>query len=460
MKNLEIILNLQSTNSRNDKEQILLEAWNSGNREFFKALRLCLDSLIRFGVKQIPEKTENSGSEWLTFDNFYNLAIDLKERNFTGHAARDTILSNMEACDKDEWNLFYRPILLKDLRSGLNEATFNKVLKKVGPSAQEYLIPEYPYQRCSTSKDVDLNECPWEDGMLSQIKSDGMFANVNLMEDKTIEILSRNGKTLPLEEINYLTTDILNTFLSETQTHGELLIVRNNTVLPREIGNGILNSLFQKGTIDREDKVMFVAWDQIPLSSAKPKGTYSVPYSQRFKDLCEQIKSSNAQYIKQADHRVVFSVEEAYKHYIEMLNLGLEGTILKYPCAEWKDGTSKKQIKLKVEVVVELRIKGFNPGKGKNAHLFGSIIAESEDQLLEVSVSGLKDDFRKMMHENREELVGSIISVKANSIMKPTSSNEKYSLFLPRFVEIRYDKSTADDLNKIVDQFDSVLKNI
>ena len=41
--------------------------------------------------------------------------------------------------------------------------------------------------------------------------------------------------------------------------------------------------------------------------------------------------------------------------------------------------------------------------------------------------------------------------------MTPTTSNGLYSLFLPRFVEFRKDKTTADSLQQVKDQFDSAM---
>jgi DNA ligase-1 len=42
--------------------------------------------------------------------------------------------------------------------------------------------------------------------------------------------------------------------------------------------------------------------------------------------------------------------------------------------------------------------------------------------------------------------------------MPPTGNNTKYSLFLPRFAEFRTDKQVADDLAKVIEQFDNAIK--
>ena len=61
------------------------------------------------------------------------------------------------------------------------------------------------------------------------------------------------------------------------------------------------------------------------------------------------------------------------------------------------------------------------------------------------------------MSDNREELKGRVITVKFNNLCPPTNK-DTWSLFLPRFVELREDKFVADSLERIQEQFASVLK--
>ena len=44
------------------------------------------------------------------------------------------------------------------------------------------------------------------------------------------------------------------------------------------------------------------------------------------------------------------------------------------------------------------------------------------------------------------------MAVKANEIMNPSASSDLYSLFLPRFVEFRADKTVADTLQSVIGQ--------
>jgi len=75
---------------------------------------LALDPLITFGVKKIP-KNEKDGPG-LPFTEFEKLAIALSRREVTGHAARDTIEFYMSEATIEQWNDWYRRILIKDLK--------------------------------------------------------------------------------------------------------------------------------------------------------------------------------------------------------------------------------------------------------------------------------------------------------------------------------------------------------
>ena len=56
-----IIEKLEADNSRLAKEQVILEAMEEGLDEFFEGVRMALDPLVTFGVKQVPEADDMTG---------------------------------------------------------------------------------------------------------------------------------------------------------------------------------------------------------------------------------------------------------------------------------------------------------------------------------------------------------------------------------------------------------------
>jgi DNA ligase-1 len=55
----EIIAKLEADNSRLAKEEVIVEAMEEELDEFFEGVKMALDPLVTFGVKQVPQKEEN-----------------------------------------------------------------------------------------------------------------------------------------------------------------------------------------------------------------------------------------------------------------------------------------------------------------------------------------------------------------------------------------------------------------
>jgi DNA ligase-1 len=230
-------------------------------------------------------------------------------------------------------------------------------------------------------------------------------------------------------------------------------------VLPREQSNGVLNSVLKGGHFEPHQWPVYQVWDAIPLEYVKEKGKYLDPYRLRLARVISPLRNNKGDFISLIPTRICRSLEEAYKHYGGLLAKGKEGTIIKDPRAIWRDGNSREMCKLKLEVDVDLIAVDLLPGEGKNESTFGSILCRTSDCLLEVAVSGFTDNQRKEIHENwLETYAGAIMTVKANSVMKPQNLVDKYSLFLPRHVEFRSDKTEADSLQRVIDQFESAVK--
>lgn len=445
-----VLSTIRATDSKNEKIALIQQEAAANNADFFAGIRYALDNIDTFGVKKIPARSGLDGPG-LPFIGFAALANQLIERNITGGAALDAIEKGMRLATNDEWNDWYKPILEKDLKSGFSESSVNKAIKDTHP---QWVIPTTPYMRCTLPAKSNMEDWDWLKGVYSQTKADGMFANVNVRQDGYVWVTSRGGTLFP-DGCLGIEDQLVAAFNGGTQTHGELTIYIDGVMQAREIGNGIFNSLLKGGSLEPGQQVVYDCWDQIPLSAALPKGKYTVEYKERFAALTTQIHASAQLHVRLTETRIVFSMAEAVVHYKEHRARKLEGTILKAPTTIWKDGTSKDQVKMKEEIDVELRVKGFNPGKGKNADTFGSIQCASECDLLEVNVSGMSDDMRAAIYADRANWPDKIITVRSNSLLAPSKGkkNGLWSMFLPRLIEERMDKTIADTLEQIQAQF-------
>jgi DNA ligase-1 len=446
----EILSSLANEPKTNSKLQILKDSID--NQELSKVFERALNPTVNYYIKAIPIYTQIS--EELSLSKAIDKLDKLSSRIYTGGEGIQHLKNILMRVSSEDASIIER-IIKRDLRCGVNTATVNKIWKD--------LIPEFPYMRCSSLSSSKVKTWDWSKGVVSQLKADGRYNNGNKIKSGEIELLSRSGIALPNEKFAGVVEVLNEYFDDDTQTHGEFLVMRDGKILDREISNGIMNSVAKGGDFGPGEEAVYLVWDQIPLSESKPSNKYHVKYIDRLANLrrqCEQLPEDH-KYVQIIETRIVYSVDEAIDHFEEMLRLGLEGTVLKQPDAIWEDTTSKFQVKLKLEVDdVDLEVVSFNPGNGKNKDLFGSILCRSGDGLLEVNFSGFKDAVRKELSNTREQLIGTILTGKANSIMKPKKEGDSYSLFLPRFKELRNDKSKGDTLPEIQAKFESAIDNI
>jgi len=447
---LDILKMLAREPSRNAKESILRSyADNETLKATFKA---AYDPTINYFIKKIPTNSP-SGNQPIDA-SLVSLKEHISSRKLTGGAAIEYVSNLLSSSSVEDAEVLAR-VITRDLKCGVTGSTANKIWKGS--------IPEFPYMRCSLVKDVKLTDWDWKNGIFSQLKADAMFANCDIVDETTVVFTSRNGTELPNDKLGVLPTDVLATYPQGVRLNGELIVERDGVGLPREISNGIVNSLVKGDSqLADNEQLIYYVWDIIPLENAVPGGKLATPYFERFFKLqsCETSAKERGVTgtVRIIETHIVYSVEDAYAHYFEVIAHGLEGTIIKTMSGKWADHTSKDQVKLKVDADVDLKIVGFTEGNGKNSSTFGSITCQTTDGLLEVNVSGFTDAKRKEIYEQKTEMVGKIITVKFNNIMTPQTAGGKYSLFLPRHVEIRNDKTEADTLDRVIEQFNSVIK--
>lgn len=440
---LSILNELAADSSIKAKEAILnREKSNTVLRAVFAA---AYDPTISYYIKKIPDyKATGKGDLATAIKSLSALA----QRKVTGQAGIDFLKKTLEGLSEADAKVIVR-IIERDLKCGVTDSIASRIWKG--------LVPEFPYMRCSLLKGVkNINKWDWKGGVYSQLKGDGMFCNTDLVDGEAV-MSARSGKVFPAAPFAAMHKEALSAFPQDHRIIGELLVKRDGKILPRQIGNGILNSVAKGEDFDKGDEPVLMVWDIIPSEFAVAGGEYNVSYKDRFEALKKCLKKPMKSVVL-IPTKIVHSMKEAYAHYFELVMEGLEGSIIKNPAGNWFDGTSKDQIKLKVECDVDLEIEGFNPGKGKNEKTFGSIAVKSSDNKLKVNVSGFSDKDRLAIHKNRAALMGTIMTVKFNSILPPSGNNKYYSLFLPRCVELRTDKTKADSLARVQEQFDAIIQ--
>jgi len=424
---------LAANASRNFKiEQ--LEA-NKNNNLLREVIRLALDPFTQFYIRKIP-KYEPNPNDGIALRFALDSLYDLSSRQVTGNAGISHLKGMLEALNQDDARVIER-IIQKDLKCGVQVSTANAVWTG--------LVSEYPVMLCSPfeQKLVDKINFP----AYAQMKMDGMRFNA-IVRDGKCEFRSRNGKEILL--LGNLEQEFISLAGSiDCVFDGELLVMLpgDYQFADRQTGNGILNKA-NKGTISVEEAAMVHAsvWDLIPYAYFAD-GKCPTPYSKRFSTLeaiVSKQKSKNKK-IWTVTSTIVETLEQAQEIFQDYLAKGYEGIILKDGNGVWEDKRAKHQIKFKGELECDLKIVAIEEGTGKYAGMLGSLICESSDGIVKVSVgSGLTDAQRKSYGQ---EIVDKIVAIKYNSRIKNKLGEE--SLFLPIFVEIRDDKDIADNSKDI-----------
>lgn len=426
-----IIRRLEEHNGRLEKEAILTEAVDEGLTEFFEGIRMALDPMITFGVKQVPIKHENAG-QGLPWTVFRELANDLQYRNLTGNAARDAIKLAMDVATQKQWNDWYRRILIKDLRCGVSEKTVNKVTKK----HPEYQVPVF---ECQLAHDSANHEGKMTGKKQIEVKLDGVrvLTVINDTHGKSIEMFSRNGKQF--HNFDHIIEEI-RSVLQESPAPYPL-------VLDGEIMSASFQDLMRqarrKKNADAKDAVLNL-FDVIPLGSFKNK-KWNKPQSFR----SEMISAWVEDHADQLEHvaslgweTVDLDTPEGYQRFVELNKAavagGYEGVMIKDVDAPYECKRTASWLKAKPFIEVTLEIIAVEEGTGKNAGRLGALVCAGEDDGKDIRVnvgSGFTDDERISFWSSRDVLPGNLVEVRADAITQ--NQDGTYSLRFPRFKTFR-----------------------
>ena len=426
------IWNLESHPSRLNKEAIIEAIAEIGPNaeEFFEGCKLALDPMITFGLKQIPEKTDEDGPG-LPWDSFTLALAGFTARRLTGNGARDVIQAMMKSATKEEWNGWYRRILIKDLRCGVSEKTINKVVEK---KYAQYSIPVFS---CQLAHDSANHESKVSGKKLIEVKLDGVRVITVVRTDGRVDQFSRNGKELVnfphiVEQISavvkknpppydlILDGEIMSSSFQDLmkQVHRKSDVKANDAVL--NLFDVISLEEFEKGKSDRRQadrSAMVYYWHK------------------QHKDLLPNIEV--------VGHELVDLDTEAGQSRFKEINAqavagGYEGIMIKDPDAGYECKRSVAWLKLKPFIEVSLEVTNVEEGTGRNIGRLGALVCSGNDDGRDIVVnvgSGFSDSDRDNFWNLRERVVGNIVEVRADAVTQ--NQDGTYSLRFPRFLRFR-----------------------
>lgn len=435
----DVIEALSNTNSRLEKEAVIAEAWNNNIREFFVGAQMALDTLVTFGVKQVPlieDADDSSGAfDW---SQFLALAVQLQNRTLTGNAARDALREAAQVAPPRDWNLWYRRLLLKDLKCGVTEATINKVLAAQGAKGKQFMVPVFA---CQLAKPAEDHPKKMRGRKLLDRKYDGVrLLSVLDVGAGTVTQFTRDGR----EKTNFgkLTKSLEKLLPALKQS-----VVLDGEVISRNF-QALMTQVNRKEDVDTSDSQLML-FDIVPLDDFR-KGEYQLGQWDRHLALCELIplfeEFGNNSIHVEPKLEVNLDTEQGQAAMREfnrqVLEEGLEGVMVKDPTAAYKCKRSDAWLKIKPSITVDLEIVAVEPGtaESKFAHTMGNLVCEGEDQGRRIRVevgSGFSEELRDQIWAARDEVKGRIVEIKGDALTQNQLLADVWSLRFPVFVQFR-----------------------
>jgi len=426
----DIIQELNEDNGSNYKMNVLRKY--ADNETLQMVLKMAYDSVaFTYGISMKNVTWPDSFAGTLVLDAALSDLRNLYDtREYTGNEARNHLESMLSQLSEPN-AIIIKGIINRDLRINMGRSNINKVFKG--------LIVKPVYMRCGlygpkTAKKIN------PEGAFVQLKADGTYREFTVM-DGEVSCNSRSG-----EEYEYpVIYEELSSY-PDGKYIGELTVIIDGVLQDRATGNGLINSDNPPHADIYLDTWDYVTLDEYAKAANKVKGT--TPYFNRFERLNEIVGEGKGN-VRVIETHVVNTIQEALQWCSHWMNLGFEGAILKDSEAIFRDGTSPQQLKLKLSIDIDVRITGFiegTPGT-KREETFGSMTFATDDGKIKGSCSGFTDDQLKDFNSRREELVKLVMTVQCNDITQGRE-NDYFALSHPRFIEIRYDKTDTDTLER------------
>lgn len=464
----EIVKEIQNSKGRLNKEAIILREAQAKNDEFFAGLNYCFNSFLTFGVAKIPEHNFVSraelrryasqsnvnppefDTEGLKWTDFQKEVDKLVNRQATGNAARQLVNDLMVRATEEQWNTWYRPILLRDIRGGFTGDTVNRLLYGewsddgtwVAGIAPEYRIRVY---KCQLAIDSDDRPNSMHGKKQVDEKADGNRLNVWCDPvTKTVIAYSRNG--LVRENFPHI----------NAQFEKILPFLEHSMVFDGEVMSASFRDLMKqvqrKYDVDASDAIFYM-FDWVPAKDfaegycANPQHIRSESlreFTGKHKDIltaCEFLEYETI------DLDTLTGQKRLSELRAEAAESGMEGVMVKNVDAPYVCDRSNKWLKIKPVISVDLEIVDTEHGKAgkKHENVLGNLICKGHDRGKDILVSvgsGFSDEQREDFWNNRKKLVGRIVEIEADAISESdqTKTTGFYSLRFPRFKSFRDDK--------------------
>jgi len=416
----KIIQELEADNSRLKKEAIICRESDAENIRFFNGVGSALDGFRTFGVQKVPvSKKDGTG---ITQTEFDDVLRRLEDRTLTGNAMKDVIQDLCDRSNMEQWNDWYRRILIKDLRCGVTHKTINK-----------HSTMKVPVFECMLADDSKKHEKKMTGEVYVEPKLDGVRVITICDVDKDeVKMFSRNGK-----ELNNFPT-ILKQFDSMLDQMSESMVF-DGEIMSDDFQT-LMREIHRKGGAKTDDAVLNL-FDCMPLEYFK-EGSYPYALNTRKELLQSFTYGPNISIVEFV--AMDLDDDDGQKQFADYNRLcidkGFEGIMVKPITGIYECKRSSLWLKVKPFIEVSLKVVDTEEGTGRNVGKLGALVVEGTDmdKFIKTNVgSGLTDADRETFWKAKDKLIGQIVEVRADAITQNQDTDNEWSLRFPRFLRFR-----------------------
>jgi len=389
---------IEGMSGRNDKKNALACA----NEYQKRLLVLAFDPFIQFHISKWDKKfgfPDKELDDIIVVSEFYQLTEECKNSNRTSILVDK--VSKFFAKLSERQNKWLSRVLVKDMRIGINVKSILDVFPNLFPTFEVQL---------AFKLEKDFSNLDFSRDKIIERKYDGfrfaVFSNYSNIPINVVSTVTRSGKEIPNENFN-------NRLLVELQGFYGVLD-----------GEGYSHSItFEElsGVLRSENKplpedIQYCIFDVLTLEEWEQRKTPPLRERLLRRGL---VKSGRSEFLKAVPFIEVpgslpkeEQIKIINKFYGESLELGFEGSMVKYLDAPYRWGRGGEMLKIKPEETVDAVIVDYYPGNGKYFDMLGGFIVEDENGQAVRIGGGYKDSQRTEFFINPKQSIGQWIEFK------------------------------------------------
>lgn len=441
---LRVLLAVESltgNGSQKEKQRLISE---NLSEEMLYILDVCFNPFVTTKLHKLDLHQSLEVPEFPGFETFKELVEELKK----APAANDSLRSRANSLINSTINeddlaedIELRVILMKILTKRMNIGIGAKLINK---AVGRELIPDASLMLASD----DQKEIEGWDKIYCEEKYDGVRVIALGDREKGFQFYTRAFNELDKAKLSRIESELIQ-ILNNANIVGEVFFDGELTDLNRKSVSGKVTQILKGTASDNIDKDFLFNVFDLEKAEVLKIGKGTTPFIKRRQELeflMGFLKEESK--VKLARQWVVDSMEETQKIYGLIVSMGGEGVILKPSHHVYECKRSKSWVKLKEVKDLDLEIVGWYPGEGKREGYIGGFICTDKSKTLDVKIgSGFTEDDLKTLSINPDSLIGKISAIQYNVPITDKFGNR--SLFLPRFIEVRSDKTEADDISSL-----------